>query len=31
MMKTFKHRGKHITVNTLEELELAKKQIRNFN
>ena len=31
MMKTFKNRGKHITVNTLEELELAKKQIRNFN
>ena len=24
-MKTFKHLGKHITVNTIDELEKAKK------
>ena len=26
LMKTYKHRGNHITVNTLEELEKAKQQ-----
>ena len=31
LMKTYKHRGKHITVNTLEELEKAKQQIKKFN
>lgn len=30
-MKIYKHKGHHITVNTLEELESAKKQIRNIN
>tara|TARA_Y100000992_G_scaffold211534_1_gene145444 strand:- start:60 stop:770 length:711 start_codon:yes stop_codon:yes gene_type:complete len=27
----FKHSGKHITVNTISELENAKKQIKNFS
>jgi len=31
LMKTYKHRGNHITVNTLEELEKAKQQIKKFN
>ena len=31
LMKTYKHKGKHITVNTLEELEKAKQQIKKFN
>ena len=31
IMKTYKHRGNHITVNTLAELEKAKKQIKQFN
>ena len=31
LMKTYKHKGKHITVNTLEELEEAKQQIKKFN
>lgn len=30
-MKTFKHNGKHITVNTISELENAKLQINKFN
>ena len=30
-MKTYKHKGNHITVNTLEELENAKKKIKRFN
>lgn len=29
-MKTFKHKGKHITVNTISELEDAKNQIDKF-
>jgi len=29
-MKAFKHKGKHITVNTIAELEEAKLQIRSF-
>ena len=29
-MKTFKHKGKHITVNTISELEEAKSQINKF-
>ena len=29
-MKAFKHRGKHITVNTISELEEAKIQIKKF-
>ena len=29
-MKTFKHKGKHITVNTISELEEAKNQINKF-
>ena len=29
-MKTFKHTGKHITVNTISELEEAKLQIKKF-
>tara|TARA_A100001011_G_scaffold400652_1_gene517224 strand:- start:883 stop:1590 length:708 start_codon:yes stop_codon:yes gene_type:complete len=29
-MKTFKHTGKHITVNTISELENAKLQINKF-
>ena len=31
IIKTFKHRGKHITINTLTELEKAKQEIKNFN
>ncbi len=31
LMKTYKHKGNHITVNTLEELEKAKQQIKIFN
>ena len=31
LMKTYKHKGDHITVNTLEELEKAKQQIKIFN
>ena len=31
LMKTYKHKGNHITVNTLEELEKAKQQIKKFN
>ena len=30
-MKTFKHNGKHITVNTISELENVKLQINKFN
>ena len=31
-MKTFKHKGKHITVNTISELEEAKiKSINLYN
>ena len=30
-MKTFKHKGKHITVNTISELEDAKNQIDKFD
>ncbi len=30
-MKTYKHKGNHVTVNTLEELENAKKNIKKFN
>ena len=30
-MKTYKHRGNHITVNTVAELEKAKQQIKKFN
>ena len=30
LMKTYKHKGKHITINTLEELEIAKQQIKKF-
>ena len=30
IIKTYKHRGKHITINTLTELEKAKKQIKQF-
>lgn len=30
-MKTFKHRGKHITVNTITELEKAREQINKFS
>ena len=29
-MKAFKHTGKHITVNTISELEEAKIQIKKF-
>jgi len=29
-MKTFKHYGKHITINTLAELEKAKKVSTNI-
>ena len=29
-MKAFKHIGKHITVNTISELEDAKLQIKKF-
>ncbi len=29
-MKTFKHKGKHITVNTISELEKARQQIIKF-
>ncbi|MDA9853432.1 sugar phosphate nucleotidyltransferase [Candidatus Pelagibacter sp.] len=29
-MKTFKHKGKHITVNTISELEKAREQIIKF-
>ena len=31
LMKTYKHRGNHVTVNTIEELEKAKQQIKKFN
>ena len=31
IMKTYKHRGNHITVNTVAELEKAKQQIKKFN
>ena len=31
IMRAYKHRGDHITVNTIEELEQAKQQIKNFN
>ena len=31
LMKTYKHKGKHITVNTVQELEEAKHQIKKFN
>jgi hypothetical protein len=30
-MKTFKHYGKHITINTLTELDKAKQLIKKFN
>ncbi len=30
MMKTYKHSGKHITINTLAELERAKKISTNL-
>ena len=29
-MKAFKHTGKHITVNTISELEEAKTKIKKF-
>ena len=29
-MKVYKHRGKHITINTLAELEKAKKISTKF-
>ena len=29
-MKAFKHTGKHITINTISELEEAKLQIKKF-
>ena len=29
-IKTFKHKGKHITVNTISQLEDAKVQIKKF-
>ena len=29
-MKAYKHKGKHITVNTVSELEEAKNQINKF-
>ena len=29
-MKTFKHKGKHITINTISELEKARQQIIKF-
>jgi glucose-1-phosphate cytidylyltransferase len=31
LMKTYKHTGKHITINTVSELEIAKQQIKKFN
>ena len=31
LMKTYKHIGNHITVNTVTELELAKHKIKKFN
>jgi glucose-1-phosphate cytidylyltransferase len=31
IMKTFKHYGKHITINTLTELDKAKQLIKKFN
>ena len=31
LMRAYKHRGSHITVNTIEELVKAKKQIKKFN
>lgn len=31
IMRAYKHKGDHITVNTIEELEQAKQQIKNFN
>ena len=30
ILKAFKHKGKHITVNTVYELEEAKTQIKKF-
>jgi len=30
-MKAYKHIGKHITINTIAELEKAKKEIKKFN
>ena len=30
LMKSFKHPGKHITVNTITELENAKSEIKKF-
>ena len=30
LMKAYKHKGKHITVNTVSELEEAKNQINKF-
>jgi glucose-1-phosphate cytidylyltransferase len=31
IMKAYKHRGKHITINTISELEKAKEEIKKFN
>ena len=31
LMKAYKHTGKHITINTVSELEIAKQQINKFN
>ncbi len=31
LMRSYKHKGNHITVNTIEELEQAKLKIKNFN
>jgi glucose-1-phosphate cytidylyltransferase len=31
LMKAYKHTGKHITINTVSELEIAKQQIKKFN
>tara|TARA_Y100000996_G_scaffold345801_1_gene283802 strand:- start:635 stop:1351 length:717 start_codon:yes stop_codon:yes gene_type:complete len=31
IMRTYKHKGNHITVNTIEELEQAKRKIKKFN
>ena len=31
IMKTYKHKGKHITINTVTELEKAKQEIKKFN
>ena len=30
-MRSFKHLGNHITINTIQELENARSQIKKFN